>query len=170
MNFEIYLNEFKKSVSRLDQGILNRKNLEVSVGIVLDSVCLKLYKKNWTNNFADPLNAEARIFFSVWLGDKTVKEKKLCYNIHAFKLRKLTHHPVISKAFAADFRERFSKHDADWENVSVNFGPLTLMEGWVELEEENIENKVVELANKFIEIDYLVDDSLKSFGYIVPKI
>ncbi|MEO8515241.1 MAG: hypothetical protein ABI426_00780 [Flavobacterium sp.] len=163
MNFELYLNTFEKSAKKLDKTALNSKQLEVSTGIVLDSVFLKLYKQEWTNDSNDPLNAEARIFFSVWINDKTIKENKLFYNIHAFKLRKLKGYNISSREFADSFRNEFKKHQDNWENASVKFGPLTLMEGWVTFDEENLENDITKLANNFIAIESLIDNTLRSF-------
>ena len=50
-----------------------------------------------------------------------------------------------------------------WQNVSVNFGPLTLMEGWVNIDPENFQNDVLKLANNFLEIEHLVDNTLDKF-------
>ncbi|MBS1756322.1 MAG: hypothetical protein JST71_09815 [Bacteroidetes bacterium] len=163
MDFEYYLNKFNKAADAIHKKELSRKHLEKDVGIVLDSVFLKLYKPAWTNDLNNPLNAEARIFFSIWINDKTIEEGKLYYNIHAFKLRKLKGHAIASKKFAERFREQFKKFQSNWKNVSISFGPLTLMEGWIELDENNIEKNVLSLANNFLEIDFLIDNVLKTF-------
>ncbi len=164
MDFEYYLDKFKKSESQLNKNSLELKNLEVSVGIEMkDSVCLKLYKREWTNDLKNPLNAEARIFFSVWLSDKTVKENKLFYNIHALKLRKLKGYSILSRGFADSFIKEFKIYQDNWQNVSVKFGPLTLMEGWVELDEKNLETNILQLAEEFIKIEILFDQTLTKF-------
>jgi len=163
MDFEFYLDKFNRSTKRLDRNQLDKKKLEVDVGIVLDSVFLKLYKREWTNDLNNPLNAEARIFFSIWVNDRTIRENKVFYNIHALKLRKLRGYSVLSKEFADSYRKQFKKHKTNWENVNVNFGPLTLMEGWREFTTENLESIIVKLADNFTEIDYLVDKTLKAF-------
>lgn len=163
MDFEKHLSKFEKAAEKLDQSKLKDKKLEVSTGIVLDSAFLKLYKREWTNDFNAPLDAEARIFFSVWLNDKTLNENRVYYNIHAFKLRKLKGYNISSKAFANSFRNEFKVHQSNWDNVSVKFGPLTLMEGWVAFDEENLESNITSLANNFIDIDSLIDNILCSF-------
>jgi hypothetical protein len=163
MDFEFYLDKFKKSAKGLDKNQLDKKQLEVSVGIVLDSVFLKLYKREWTNDLNNPLNAEARIFFSIWVNEKTIGENKIFYNIHALKLRKLKGYSIISREFADSYRKEFKRHKTNWDNVNVNLGPLTLIEGWKEFNNENIENIIVNLADNFSEIDYLVDNTLKAF-------
>lgn len=158
-----YLDTFHSAAQRLDKQLLAQKQLEVSTGIVLDSVCLKLYKRKWTNDLNAPLDAEARIFFSIWLNKDSTKTNRLHYNIHAFKLRKLKGYAVAARVFADSFRKQFKRYQDNWEHVSVQYGPLTLMEGWTELDTENLEDKIVSLANNFIAIDFLIDQSLSEF-------
>jgi len=135
MDFEFYLDKFRRSAKDLDKSQLDKKRLEVSVGTVLDSVFLKLYKREWTNDLNSPMTAEARIFFSIWINDKTIRANKISYNIHAFKLRNLKGYSIVSKEFADSFRKQFKTVQDNWENVSIDFGPLTLMEGWTEFKE-----------------------------------
>lgn len=163
MDFEHYLDKFRKSAESLDKTNLNRKGLEISVGVVMESVYLKLYKREWTNDLNNPLNAEARIFFSIWVNEKTIQEKKIFYNIHALKLRKLKGYSILSREFADCFRKKFKKYQDNWINVSVKFGPLTLMEGWTEFEEENLEKSVLQFAENFIEIEDLIDQTLEEY-------
>ncbi len=163
MDANKYLVEFQKAAARLDKRILDEKKVEAAVGLYLDSVCLKLYKKAWANESEDPLTSESRIFFSVWINDSTIKEHKLYYNIHALKLRKLKGYVIESRKFAAAFRNRFKEVEHNWQNVSVKFGPLTLMEGWVEVDLEDFQDVVLALANNFLKIERLVDNSLAEF-------
>lgn len=164
MDYDLYLEKFKRSSDRIDQNALADKNLEMAVGITLDSVVLKLFKKQWANVGEDPLNARSRIFFAVWVNDKTLKQNKIFYNIHALKLRELKGFSIISREFADAFRKEFLKRSGEWENASVDFGPLTLMEGWIALDAENMEDQIVKLADKFIEIEYLIDKTLGMFA------
>lgn len=163
MDFEHYLEKFKKSADSIDKSRLDKAKLEISVGIVLDSVYLKLYKTEWTNDLSNPLSAESRIFFSVWLSEKTLREHKVFYNIHALKLRKLKGFSILSIKFADSFRKKFKKYEGNWSNISVKFGPLTLMEGWIEFKEENLEKDVLRFAENFIEIENLIDQTLKEY-------
>lgn len=142
---------------------LERRNLRVAVVDVLNSVALKLYKETWANKNSDPLTAPSRIFFSIWVNDKTLKNNTVYYNIHALKLRHLTDYAVQSSKFAASFRKKFKKFEADWPNVKTDFGPLTLMEGWQSLSDSKVEDVVAIVANKFMEIDHLIDDTLAEF-------
>ena len=142
---------------------IDEKKLCVSVVDVLNSVALKIYKESWTNKNSDPLTAPSRIFFSIWVNDKTLKKNTLYYNIHALKLRQLSAYAIESTKFAKSFRAKFKKFEGDWPNVSTDFGPLTLMEGWHALNGEPIEEIVAILANNFIKIDSLIDETLAEF-------
>lgn len=163
MNIKKHLNTFQKAADQLDQSILNPKKVEVATGITLDSVFLKLYKKSWANPSPDPLSAESRIFFAIWVNDATLAEGKIFYNIHALKLRKLKGYAIASRKFADTFRASFQPFAPQWPNVSVKFGPLTLMEGWLAIDVEDFQDEILELANNFLEIGQLVDETLLRF-------
>lgn len=163
MELEHYLNIFQKAANRIDKKVLRVKDIEVAVGVVLDSTFLKLYKSSWANPGADPLTAETRIFFSIWVNEATLQAQKVCYNIHAFKLRKLKGYTIESRKFANAFRADFLRNERVWKNVSVDFGPLTLMEGWIVLNNEKVQEDILALATNFLEIDHLIDQTLAAF-------
>lgn len=163
MNTSFYLKEFQKAADQLDKKLLSEKEIEVAVGVVLDSVCLKLCKKSWASELQDPLTAETRIFFSIWVNDATIEVQKISYNIHAFKLRYLKGYAIQSRQFADAFRQIFKAFEAQWPNVSVKYGPLTLMEGWIKPDQNNLQHEVLSLANNFLAIEHLVDDTLLKF-------
>jgi hypothetical protein len=163
MEFENYISLFQKAVTQIDEKLLNEKKIETNVGEILNSAFLKLYKKSWTNSIDNPLTAETRIFFSIWVNESTLQQKKIFYNIHALKLRKLYGYSIESKKFANSFREKVKKHLYKWENVSTDFGPLTLMEGWIEFDNENAQEDILQLANNFLEIENIIDQTLVEF-------
>jgi hypothetical protein len=163
MDTSFYLENFQKIVDQLDSKLLSTKSIEVSVGIYLDSVFIKLYKKSWASDSQEPLTAESRIFFSVWVNDSTLEKQKIMYNIHALKLRKLKSYAIQSRKFAEVFRESFKGYENKWQNVSVNHGPLTLMEGWVKFDLENLQEEVLKLVNNFLAIEHLIDNTLDEF-------
>jgi hypothetical protein len=169
MDFNLYLDKFQEVADRLDKKLLQKKHMEVAVGIYQESAFLKLFKKQWTNKLQDPLTDPSRIFFSAWVNDSIIKEQKICYNIHALKLRQLNGYSIKSRDFAESFRAKFKIFEHEWKNVSTEFGPLTLMQGWVKTDLKYFQDETLELANHFLEIDYLIDDILRIFKKLQDK-
>jgi hypothetical protein len=135
----------------------------VQTGTWLESVVLKLHKKHWANMPFETPQSGSAIFFSIWMNDKTLKEDKLFYNIHALRLRQLKGYSITSREFAENFRKKFKQYENRWPNVSVDYGPLTLMEGWIKPDPTHLQKNILELANKFLEIDFLIDDLLMKY-------
>lgn len=163
MDLKQYIKLFREAAGEVNKNVLREKQIELAVGEVLDSVFLKLYKKSWANSPGNPLTTETRIFFSVWVNEKTLREQKIYYNIHALKLRKLKGYAIESRKFAAVFRACFEKYRDEWPNVMVDLGPLTLMEGWIEPDSEKVPEQVTLLANNFLKIAHLIDEALVQF-------
>ena len=171
METSFYVNKFQKVAGQLDKKLLGKKKLETAVVMYgKDCVVLKLYKKSWTNELHEPLTSASRIFFSVWISDSTIGEQMIFYNIHALKLRQLKGYCIQSRKFAGIFRNSFKNFEHEWENVSVNFGPLTLMEGWIKMDLENFQGEILKLANNFLEIEHLVDETLAHFKKTKDKL
>jgi len=163
MDFDYYINKFKTAAGKIDKKVLRQQHIELAVGVFVDSVFLKLYKKEWADASHDALTAPSRIFFSIWINDKSIAEEKLLYNIHALKLRLLPGYKIESRKFAAMFRKDFKIFEKQWPNVSVDFGPLTLMEGWVKFEEENFQADILKLSAQFLAIEHLIDNTLTQY-------
>lgn len=104
MGSDFYLDKFQNAANQVNKKLLKEKQLEMVVGITLNSVVLKLYKKQWANDQTDPVNSKTRIFFAIWVNDDTLKVQKIYYNIHALKLRELKGYSITSGAFANHFR------------------------------------------------------------------
>jgi hypothetical protein len=158
-----FLPAFKIAAEGLDSQLLTQKNLEVEVGIWLNSVVLRMHKSTWANKPYERPQRDTAIFFSIWLNDTPLKEQKLFYNIHALKLRQLQGHTITARDFAAAFRKRFKPFEHDWPNVSVDFGPLTLMEGWEKFNAGTLEQDIRALAGSFMEIDTIIDELLMKY-------
>src|SRR5271154_4538145 len=141
MDTTYYLQIFQSAANQLDKKLFSRKELKIAVVVYQESAVLKIYKQSWANPTQDPLTAETRIFFSIWINYSETQKQKLLYNIHAFKLRKLSGYAIESRKFAAIFRGDFKKYEHEWQNVSVNFGPLTLMQGWVQFETDQVQDE-----------------------------
>jgi len=163
MDHNFYKRNFEAATEDISFKPFDDFGLKLSVEEVLESVALKIYKPEWSNDFESPLNSKSRIFFSVWVNDKTIKEGKLYYNIHALKLRELKGYKISSRDFAEKFRNQFTEYQKEWKNVEVNLGPLTLMEGWIELNNESIKNDLINLSQKFLKISPLVDKTLEHY-------
>ena len=163
MNYTLYLEKFHFAASEITEEILSKDRLKLSVDTILESVALKVYKPEWSGDLLSPLDAEGRIFFSIWVNDETIRENKVYYNIHALKLGALKDYKIPARNFAQVFRREFLKHQKDWPNVSVDFGPLTLMQGWIELNIDDIEKSIHELAQKFFKISFIIDSILEQY-------
>ena len=162
MDTNVYLPLFQQAVDQLDRTQLNQKQLQAETGIWLDTVILRIQKQHWANNPDEKPQTGSAIFFSIWINDDDTREPKLFYNIHALKLRKLNGYVLTSRKFADDFREQFNDLKHDWPNVSMNFGPQTLMQGWQPVNLEYLVNDILKIANKFTEIDFIIDTLLNS--------
>lgn len=163
MDYHFYLNKFQLAIADVLSEKLENNGLNFSVDIVLDSVALKVYKPEWSSELISPLDAVGRIFFSIWINDKTIQEGRVYYNIHALKLREFKKHRLSSRKFAQDFRDKFKKYQKDWPNVNVEYGPLTLMQGWIDLKTETIQENISELVNIFFRISPIIDTVLEQY-------
>jgi len=83
------------------------------------------------------------------------------YNIHALKLRQLQGYALTSQQFASDFREQFKRVEHHWPNVELNFGPQTLMQGWIGSDDASFRTGMLKLANQFLTVDHLIDNLLE---------
>jgi hypothetical protein len=163
MDHDFYLGKFNAALLSLDKKDFDKLDLRFFLGVVLNSVAIKIYKPDWSGDKQNPLTAESRIFFSIWINDKTIGENKLYYNIHALKLRKLIGYKITSRDFAERFRKQFIKQQEDWPNTDTRYGPLTLMQGWEKLEPETMENDIVRLAKNFLKISPIIDETLNYY-------
>lgn len=163
MDHAFYLEKFQSIATEISKKKLENSSLKISVVTVLESIAVKVYKPEWSGNPQLPLESVSRVFFSVWVHDKTIQEGRIYYNIHALKMREFKGYKITSRNFAKDFRNEFLKYQKNWPNVEVKFGPLTLMEGWVELKPEDIEKDVSELVYQFFKISHIIDTVLDRY-------
>lgn len=163
MDYDFYLNKFHSAITNEFQEKLDSNGLKLSVNIVMDSVALKIYRPEWSSDLTSPLESLGRIFFSIWINDKTIQEERVYYNIHALKLRELKKYALSSRKFAQDFRDKFAKYQKDWPNVDVEYGPLTLMQGWVDLKMDKIQENIGELVQNFFKLSFLIDTALEQY-------
>ena len=163
MDFKYYLDEFEKAAKLLDKKVINKKDIQIQTGIWLDSVVFRLQKKHWANNPDEKPHSGSAIFMGIWLDKKAIADNKLFYNIHALRLRQLNGYKLQSRAFAMSFREKFKPFQQKWSNVSTNFAPQTLMEGWKEFGQNSLQEDVYKLAENFLDIEDLIESTLLEF-------
>ncbi len=155
-----YLKQFQEVLHQLDHQLFAQKQLDLKVGIWLNSAVLKIQNQAWLNPSATAKPFAESIFFSVWVNGETIGKNRLYYNIHALKLRELTGYKIQSREFAVAFRARFKPFELQWPHVRTDFGPLTLMEGWVKLDEIDFDETVKALVLKFLDMAFIVDELL----------
>lgn len=135
-----------------------REGLICKQGFYTDCYVLKLQKASWTNDRMDLVQNETGIFFSIWITERV--PDRVNYNIHALKLGWLKAYSITSRDFADEFRDRFASVQDAWPNVSVKHGPMTLMQGWVEIEPDSAEKEIVALMERFEQVSPLIDHLL----------
>jgi hypothetical protein len=140
----------------------SRDGLVCKQGSYKDCSVLKLQKPSWTNDPMEGVENTSGIFFSIWTNDRSIKKNRANYNIHALKLRELKGYAITSRDFASDFRNSFASMRSEWPNVSVDYGPLTLMEGWIKVDSFHFEKQVLSLMDAFQSLSPLVDCLLNS--------
>jgi hypothetical protein len=118
---------------------------------------LKLQKPAWTNDPMDEIRNETGIFFSIWSVPDAVPRNRVHYNIHALKLRQLKGYAITSRDFADGFRNRFVSIRDAWPHVSTEYGPLTLMQGWIESEIDRVEDDLFRLMEQFDDVIPVID-------------
>lgn len=99
----------------------------------------------------------------IWVNEEAIANQRLLYNIHALRLRQLKGYKLQSSALAISFREKLKAFQQHWPNVSTEFGPQTLMEGWVDLDNESIQKDILKLATNFLAIEHLIENTLLEF-------
>jgi hypothetical protein len=125
----------------------NSDGLICKNGFYKESFVLKLQKASWTNDSMDRLPNESGLFFSIWINQDSATRVRANYNIHALKLRQLKGYSITSREFAEAFREGFKAKRGDWPNVSVDYGPQTLMQGWTEFDPARSERDALLLVS-----------------------
>lgn len=148
------LDAFQRAVDR-NQVLIATNQLESTVTESLGCPVLYFDKPAWHNR--GQVAVPGQIFFSIWMDEKG----RLNYNIHALKLRHLKAYKLEGRKFAEAFRTAFDP--TGWPNVSTDFGPLTLMQGWIDQNDQQLDS----LIQRFVGIDHTIDELLND--RIIPK-
>ncbi|MDP4150493.1 MAG: hypothetical protein Q8927_07595 [Bacteroidota bacterium] len=155
-----FLPRFQRCAAQLDRELFAQQHLEYRAGNWLRCAVLKFQNPSWINNSPKAKPFSESIFFGIWVSEESVRQGKLNYNIHALKLRELTGYRIKSREFADEFRARFKPFEKQWPNVRTDLGPLTLMQGWVHFDEDNLETLIKALSYQFLNIAFIIDDLL----------
>jgi hypothetical protein len=147
----------KREYDRRDSKV---SDLVCKEGFYSGCPVIKLQKAAWTNDSMRSVPNQSGIFFSVWLDEKGLAKNRAHYNVHALKLRQLEGYKLTSIDFAKHFRQAFKRYQKAWPNVRVDYGPLTLMEGWIEIDLNTFEHDVLELMNGFAQLSRIIDELL----------
>jgi hypothetical protein len=150
---------FAKSKARFEER--NSGGLACKHGFYKGCSVLKLQKASWTNDRMDHVQNKTGIFFSIWIDEKAARKGRANYNIHALKLRQLKDYSITSRDFANDFRDGFATMRDSWPNVRVDYGPLTLMQGWIEIDPKSFEDGILVLLERFKHVSSLIDRLLE---------
>jgi hypothetical protein len=128
---------------------------------------LKLQKRAWTNDDLRTIANRTGIFFSIWITAAGAQDGRAEYNIHALKLRELQGYRLTSRDFCQRFRARFVESKAQWPNVAMHYGPLTLMQGWFDIDGKTFEGDVLQMMNRFDrDVAPIIDDLLAQYQKI----
>jgi hypothetical protein len=153
---------FAEVKSRLDDRPSVRDGLTCKQGFHMNSVVLKLQKASWTNDPMNQIQNQSGIFFSIWINEKSASKGRANYNIHALKLRNLKRYSITSRDFAEEFRDRFASLQGAWPNLSLKYGPLTLMQGWIGISPNTAAEDILALMERFERLSPLIDRLLES--------
>jgi len=151
---------FAKIKARFDAR--NNDGLVCKQGFYEACSVVKLQRASWTNDRMDRVQNKTGIFFSVWIDEDAASKSRANYNVHALKLRQLEGYSITSRDFANDFRDGFASMRHAWPNVSVDYGPLTLMQGWIEIGPKGFEEDILVLLERFKPVSRLIDRLLES--------
>jgi hypothetical protein len=151
---------FAKVKIRFDER--KRDGLICKQGFYKSCSVLKLQKASWTNDPMDREQNKSGIFFSIWMNEVSMRKNRANYNIHALKLRQLEGYSITSRDFANDFRNGLASMHNTWPNVSMDHGPLTLMQGWIEIDSNSFEKDILVLLERFTQVSRLIDRLLES--------
>ena len=122
------------------------RKMELRLGQFDGVPVLYLDRPHWHNRGSSK-GEPGEIFFSIWPDGSG----RLNYNIHALKLRNLSSYRLESRKFAERFRAEFDTEG--WPNVTTNFGPQTLFQGWIESDDSALDA----IFRRFLDIEPLIE-------------
>ena len=157
---EKYRNVLKKIEKMHAHSLSDKHGLTCKQIQYGDAAALYIAKKNWTNRFERDREKTIGIFYCVWVSPELLEDEKYAYNIHSLKLRELPGYKLASREFANNFRTAVQSRVASWPNISMDYGPLTLLEGRDQCEIDTFDKKIEKRISDFVEIHKEIDKLL----------
>ena len=149
-----FLAAFQSIKNSYDSSVSRRSGLTCTTNVFEGCPGVRLFRTTW-------MSGKSGIFFSIWTDEHSESALRLHYNIHALKLRQLKPYVITSRNFAEEFRQSFETIRKSWPNVSVEYGPQNLMQGWIEYRIETFESDALRLLRQFSEIAPVIDGLLE---------
>lgn len=122
-----------------------------------ETAALYVAKPHWTNRFDERRESTSGIFFTVWVTPALIERSRLAYNVHSLKLRELQGYKLASRKFAEEFRQTVRPYVRAWPNISMDFGPLTLLQGYDNYAAKSFEPTVTRRVLDFVEVHQAID-------------
>jgi hypothetical protein len=149
-----FLIEFQKIRNIYNKVAFQNSGLICVTGMFEGCPFVRLHRDSWKTG-------PAEVFFSVWTDKASRDSGRIHYNIHALKMRQFKGHVISSRDFANNFRKNFKALSSSWPNIRVDYGPLNLMQGWIELRDESFERNVLGLMSQFAAVCPIIDQLLE---------
>lgn len=160
---EQYDKVLKQQERRHAKTLLKKHGLLCKQLQYADDGCPPLYiaKPHWTNRFDEERESTIGIFCAIWVAPTLLKKRQFAYNIHSKTLHKLPGYKLKSRKYANDFRRLVKSQVAQWPGISLDYGPLTLLEGKDTCDLDSFSEKVEERIFGFVDIHQHIDDLLE---------
>jgi len=160
---ESYNKILKQQVRQHAPNLLKKHGIVCKQMQFGEDECQPLYfaKPHWTNRFDEERESTIGIFCSIWTGPTLLKEKKFAYNIHSKAIRKLPGYKLTSQQYAREFRNLVKSEVLHWPNISLAYGPTTLLQGKDTCELTNFAEKIEERIFGFFDIHHHIDNLLE---------
>jgi len=160
------MKEFEKILKQQERN--HAAKLKKSHGLICKQLafgdCSPLYiaKPHWTNRFDENRTSTVGVFCAIWVSEKDIKNEKFLYNIHSKAIKDLPGHKLKSREFADEFRRLVKSTVSDWPGISLNHGPVTLLQGSQTCDLDTFAENVEKRIMGFVDIHHHIDNLLNS--------
>jgi hypothetical protein len=152
-----YLEVFDAVKAERATGLEWQHKLTIKTGEGLGAALLKVLRPNWTTDSPNELLNSNGLFFSIWVDAACEAKGIVRYNLHAKKLRMIKGENFAARDFARSFRAEHKTALAKWPNLTFPVGPITLFEGFAELDVATLGATCNTLIDRFIGLAPAID-------------